>query len=88
MNPGDRVPVSVPRDVWTLPSYYHYKATARWRVYVDTPWKPLYSFGYRLSHTSFEVGEYKAWGSSSESDTFTSGDTITFSIDIQNTGQR
>ena len=88
MNPGGRVPVSVPRDVWTLLSYYHYKATARWRVYADTPWKLLYSFGYGLSYTSFEFGEYRAWGSSSESDTFTSWDTITFSIGIQNTRQR
>jgi hypothetical protein len=48
----------------------------------------LYSFGYGLSYTSFEVGEYRAWGGSSESDAFTSWDTITFSIDIQNTRQR
>jgi len=90
MNPVGRVPVSVPRDVWTLPSYYHNKDTARWRVYADTPWKPLYSFGYGL-----RLYEFLMLGNIGRGEVVPRAihlqagiPYITFSTDIQNTGQR
>lgn len=81
VNPGGRVPVSVPRNVGTLPVFYNYKKTARYRSYVDEEWKPLYSFGYGLSYTTFHVS-----GFNSSSETFGADDTISFEVDIKNTG--
>ena len=52
-NPGGRLPVSFPRGEGAIPCCYHY-LTPRGN-YVDMPYSPLYSFGYGLSYTKFEV---------------------------------
>ena len=86
-NPAGRVPISVPRDVGTLPVFYGYKDTARVNRYVDEDWMPSYSFGYGLSYTTFSESSFQA-KSHSGSSTFRDGDTITFSLYITNTGER
>lgn len=86
-NPGGRVPITVPRDVGTLPVFYGYKDTARFREYVDHEWMPTYSFGYGLSYTTFSASFFSAKSSSGAS-IFKSGDTITFSLNVENTGDR
>jgi hypothetical protein len=87
INPGGRLPISVPRDVGTLPVFYHYKTTARANIYTDADWSPCYSFGYGLSYTKFSTSSFSASSSSSESN-FTSGDTIVFTVDVKNIGDR
>lgn len=88
-NPGGRIPVSVPYDIGTLPAYYSHKPTARWRSYLDSPGNlPSYSFGYGLSYTTFATSPLTAFG---ERDgaiklTFSEGDTIVFTVAIENTG--
>lgn len=86
VNPGGKIPLSVPYDVGTLPVFYNYKDTARYRVYADLPWAPSYSFGYGLSYTSFETSGFTAM-STSGAETFKAGDTITFSLEVKNTGE-
>ncbi|KAK8209839.1 glycoside hydrolase family 3 protein [Phyllosticta capitalensis] len=81
VNPGGRVPLSVPAETGQLPVYYNYKKTAHAVTYVDIDWRPTYPFGYGLSYTTFEVSGFKASSSS-----FTNGDTITFSLSITNNG--
>ncbi len=54
-NPGGKLPVSFPRSEGAIPCYYHF-LTPRGN-YVDMPCSPLYSFGYGLSYTQFEVSK-------------------------------
>ncbi len=52
-NPAGKLPVSFPRSVGQLPSYYNRKPTAR-RGYLFTSKEPLFPFGHGLSYTTFE----------------------------------
>ncbi len=72
------------------PVYYNYLRTGRPHNpygrycvrYEDIPYYPLYSFGYGLSYTSFEISEPVL-----SSDTMTSSEEITVSVNIKNTGK-
>ncbi|MEM6793783.1 MAG: glycoside hydrolase family 3 N-terminal domain-containing protein [Acidobacteriota bacterium] len=55
VNPGGRLPVSVPRSAGHLPVFYNYKPTAR-RGYLFDTTEPLWPFGFGLSYTSFSYG--------------------------------
>ena len=84
-NPSGKLPMTFPRSVGQVPIYYNYKNTGRpgpkkevfWSHYQDETNKPLYSFGYGLSYTTFEYKNLKASISS---------ENIEVSVDITNTG--
>lgn len=57
-NPAGRLTVSVPKSVGQLPVYYNYKNPSK-HDYVEVDAKPLYSFGYGLSYTSFSYADLK-----------------------------
>lgn len=58
VNPGGKLPVSLPRSVGHLPIFYNHKpsgARSHFRGdYLESSTTPLFAFGHGLSYTSFE----------------------------------
>ncbi|KAI0142286.1 glycoside hydrolase family 3 protein [Hypoxylon sp. NC0597] len=86
VNPGGRMPITVPKNAGQLPVYYNYKPTAHLTKYLDIDSSPAYWFGYGLSYTNFEVSGFEASTNDTRSLDFRDGDTITFSVAIKNSG--
>jgi beta-glucosidase len=58
VNPGGKLPISVPRSVGQLPVYYYQKPSAR-RGYLWSDKEPLYPFGHGLSYTRFAYSDLR-----------------------------
>jgi beta-glucosidase len=56
VNPGGKLPISVPRTVGQLPVYYDRKPTS-FRNYLFESRSPLYPFGFGLSYTTFSLDD-------------------------------
>ena len=92
VNPGGKLPVSFPRVLGQIPIYYNHEPTGRpcdttfkWNArYRDLNFcDPLYAFGYGLSYTTFAISNLRL-----SSDEMRHNDTVTASVDVQNTGAR
>ncbi len=81
VNPSGRLTISFPRSAGHIPAYYNYKPTAR-RGYLFDDASALYSFGYGLSYTTFQIGEPKL-----EKATISSGENAIVRVDVTNTGK-
>jgi len=82
VNPGGKLPLTVPRDAGQVPAFYNYKPSAR-RGYLFSDVTPLYPFGYGLSYTTFQVGNPTL-----SSPTARAGEGVTVRVPVTNTGSR
>lgn len=82
VNPGGKLPITVPRSVGHLQSFYNHKPSAfhRGGFYLSSR-KPLYYFGYGLSYTTFDYTNLTV------PNTMTTKDNLTMTVDIKNTGE-
>ncbi len=81
VNPGGKLPISIPRSAGQLPVYYNRKPTAR-RGYIDGSTEPLYSFGHGLSYTTFEISAPRVPAQTP------AGQPVMVEVDVTNTGSR
>jgi len=89
VNPGGRLPLTIPKNEGQMPVYYNQKASSLNQVYIDIDTSPSYSFGYGLSYTNFTVGTLSASVSNStttSNSTFGPKSTISFHLPVHNTG--
>jgi beta-glucosidase len=82
VNPGGKLPVSVPRHVGQVPVYYNRRPTS-FRSYIDITREPLWSFGHGLSYTTFTVTNLR-----STPTTIGPGNRAAVTADVTNTGSR
>ena len=92
-NPAGKLPISFPRSVGQIPTYYNHLRVGRPYVegkpgnytsqYFEEPNGPLYPFGYGLSYTEFELSEVRL-----SSPTMARGGGLEASVTLKNTGSR
>jgi beta-glucosidase-like glycosyl hydrolase len=82
INPGGKLPISVPRTVGQLPVYYNRKPTS-FRDYLFESRAPLFPFGHGLSYTTFTLSDLTL----ADTEIGRAGRT-TASVKVTNTGTR
>ena len=96
-SPSARLPVSWPRSLGSIPTYYNHRNTGRpaspdrWHTgYIDQSSLPLYPFGYGLTYSKFNYGNLKAEYQSVVAETpgVAHAGTLHVSADIENVGKR
>ncbi len=92
VNPGGKLPVSFPVNIGQVPIYYNHEPTGRpcditskynSRYRDLNTCDPLYSFGYGLSYTTFNISNLQL-----SSATMSPSGSIKATVDVTNTGSR
>lgn len=87
ISPSGRLPVSIPRHAGQLPVYYNSKASYQSMNYYDLKHKPLYSFGFGLSYTTFKMDGIE-WNKRNISIDEIKKEGVTLTFCIKNIGER
>jgi len=92
-NPSGKLPISFPRSVGQIPTYYNHPRLGRPFVegkpgnytsqYFDEPNGPLYPFGYGLSYTQFSLSPPRL-----STDVLSRGQSLEVSVTLKNIGKR
>ncbi|MCB0180652.1 MAG: glycoside hydrolase family 3 C-terminal domain-containing protein, partial [Anaerolineae bacterium] len=87
VNPGGKLPITVPREVGQIPIYYNHKPSggrSHWKeTYVDLSNKPLWPFGYGLSYTTFLYDNLCL-----SQPQAAAGESVQVRVEVTNTGDR
>ena len=90
VNPGGKMPVTVPRNAGQLPMYYmrnntHRPESANDGLFTSRYWDsqsaPLFAFGHGLSYTTFTFDNLRL-----DKEQMKVGETLNVSVDVTNTG--
>ncbi len=81
VNPGGKMPLSVPRNVGQCPAFYNKYPFGREQNYYESSHLPLYAFGHGISYTEFEIGLPIA-----QKNTFTADESNIISVSLKNIG--
>ncbi|MDR9754805.1 beta-glucosidase BglX [Pseudomonas sp. SZMC_28357] len=92
-NPSGKLPISFPRSVGQIPTYYNHLSVGRpftpgkpgnyTSQYFDDTTGPLYPFGYGLSYTTFNLSDMAL-----SSTTLNKTGKLDASVTVKNTGER
>jgi beta-glucosidase len=82
VNPGGKLPITIPRSAGHVPAFYNHKPSAR-RGYLFDDVSPLYAFGFGLSYTTFRIDDVRL-----ERETIGRSDSTRVTATVTNTGAR
>ena len=87
LNPGGKLPITLPRATGQIPIFYNRKPSGSRSViygdYVDCSLTPLFAFGHGLSYTKFEFANLRI-----DPGTVEIGGEVKISVDLENVGER
>ena len=81
INPSGKLPLTIARSVGQLKMFYNHKHSMYFRDYAMQTNKPLYSFGFGLSYTKFDISAPKL-----NSSKFKKG-ILSVSVNVKNVGE-